>query len=223
MGTGGHIAMPIEPHILTLTQWLSPSFPIGAFAYSHGVEAAVQAGWIDDPVSLQDWLSDVLRAGTGRSDASWLRLAYDAENEAALLALNAEALAFAPALSRRREAERQGAAFAKTVRAVWDLDVPDVALPLAVGASAHRQGLDLEMVVPLYLQAVESNLINAAQRLMPLGQTEAQRVLAAVQPLCQAVAQGTEGAQLDDVESHAFLSDIAAMRHETLEPRLFQS
>ena len=229
MGMGARIAMNtgrprmrIDGDLITLTQWLSPSFPVGAFAYSHGVEAAVAEGWVEDGPGLQAWLSDTLRQGTGRSDAIWLRLGAETD-DAELRALDAEARAYAPAASRRKEAERQGAAFAKTVRAVWDVDLPDVVFPLAVGAACGRKDIDVEMAVPLYLHAFLSNLIAAAQRLMPLGQTEAQSVLAALQAEVQEVAEATRGAGLDDIESHAFLSDIAAMRHETMEPRLFQS
>lgn len=229
MGMGGRTAMSTErarmhreADILTLAQWLSPSFPIGAFAYSHGVEAAVASGWVQDRDGLQGWLLDALRYGTGRSDAIWLRLGAAAD-DADLLRLDAEARAFAPAVSRRVEAERQGAAFVKTVGAVWSLPLPDVVLPLAVGAAMGRHGIETELGVMLYLQAFVSNIASAAQRLMPLGQTQAQGVIAALQPACREVAQETQGARLADIESHCFLSDIAAMRHDTLEPRMFQS
>ena len=214
--------MPIDRDLITLTQWLSPSFPIGAFAYSHGLEAAVAEGWVTDGPSLQAWLHGVLRDGSGRNDAIWLRLGYSAERDA-LLQLNAEARAYAPARERRVEAERQGAAFVKTVNAVWDMDMPDCVLPLAVGAACGRQGIDLEVAVALYLHGFVGNLVAAAQRLMPFGQTKAQAVLAALQGDIEMVVSETHAAGLDDIDSHAFLSDIAAMRHEALEPRLFQS
>ncbi len=222
----GPLPMPIDSDLITLTQWLSPSFPVGAFAYSHGLEAAVAEGWVENGPELEAWLRDVLVAGSGRCDAVLLRLGAEAEAEAeaeGLGALNALALAYAPAAERRLEAERQGAAFARTVRAVWGLDLADAVLPVAVGAACGRQGVDVEMAVPLYLHAMVSNLVAAAQRLMPLGQTEAQGVLAALRGDIEAVAEATQGASLVDLESHAFLSDIAAMRHEGLEPRVFQS
>ncbi|MEM8775576.1 MAG: urease accessory UreF family protein [Pseudomonadota bacterium] len=230
MATGAPTAMSmdiplmrIEIDLITLTQWLSPSFPIGSFAYSHGLEAAVARGWVQNAGSLQEWLSDIALHGTGRSDAIWLRLAYRAEDRTELLALNAEARAFAPAKTRLIEAERQGAAFAKTVRAVWEMDLPDLLVPLAVGAATHQKDIDIDLVVPLYLQAVLGNLVSAAQRLMPLGQTEGQAVLAALQQACLQIAQETADAEREDIYSNAFASDIAAMHHETLEPRLFQS
>lgn len=219
----GQRPMRIEPDLLTLTQWLSPSFPIGAFAFSHGLEAAVASGWLRDGATLQAWLSTTLTEGTGRSDAIWIRLAHAAHDDAALMALNAEVRAFAPARSRLMEAERQGLSFAKTVRAVWQIDLPDMLLPLAIGAACSRQRIEVELGVPLYLHAFTSNLVAAAQRLMPLGQTEAQAILATLSDEIQEVADETQGKDLSDIHSNAFLSDISAMRHESLEPRIFQS
>ncbi|MEM6305871.1 MAG: urease accessory UreF family protein, partial [Pseudomonadota bacterium] len=121
------------------------------------------------------------------------------------------------------EASKQGAAFARVVRDVWALEVPDVVLPLAVSHAARQQGIAVTRVVPLYLQSFAGNIISAAQRLMPLGQTGAQRVMRNMQPVIQTLAADTAEARLDDLYSNAFLSDIAAMRQEHLEVRVFQS
>jgi urease accessory protein len=217
------MSMPIDLRLLTLTQWLSPAFPVGAFAYSHGLETAVRAGWVSDRQSLFDWLQGVLEHGSGQADAAWLSLAYRADEAAAVLALNAQARAFAAAAERIRESERQGAAFARVASEIWGMDLPDLMLPIALGRAARLEGLEPEAVTTLYLQAFLSNLISAAQRLMPLGQTAAQGVLADLNPLCLAVAKRASTMQAEDISSTAFLSDIAAMQHETLEPRLFQS
>ncbi|MGH1415222.1 MAG: urease accessory protein UreF [Pelagimonas sp.] len=213
--------MSIDGNLLTLSQWLSPAFPVGAFTYSHGLEAAIEAGWVHDVVSLQNWLETVLDQGSGRSDAIWIRSAMS--DDANLSDLDTLARAYLPAAERLREAERQGAAFVKTVNAVWYTSFPDLLLPLAVGAAAQRQRMDGDAVVALYLNAFIGNLVSAAQRLMPLGQTPAQQVVSAMTPLCLRLTVATRGASPDDLWSNAFLSDIAAMKHETLQPRLFQS
>jgi urease accessory protein len=213
--------MPADPRFVILAQWLSPAFPIGAFAYSHGLEVAVRDGWVRDVDGLRTWLEDLLRHGSGRADAIWLRAAM--RLEADLAALDAQARAFAASAERLHEAGRQGAAFARTAGAVWGLDVPPVLLPLAVGASAARVGMPAEETVALYQHAFISSLTSAAIRLVPLGQTEAQRVLARLIPLCVETAAATRASAVRDIHSNCFLSDIAAMRHETLETRLFQS
>lgn len=214
--------MRIDTDLLVVTQWLSPAYPTGAFAWSHGLEAAVAAGRVRDAATLECWLEDVLADGAGRSDAVFIALAHAADG-AELVALNAEAVAFAPAAERLREAERQGAAFARVTRDVWGLDLPDLLLPVALGRAARLMTLPRQAVTVLYLQGFASNLTAAAQRLMPLGQTDAQRVLARLAPLCAAIADDTATAGPDDLYSNAFLSDIAAMRHETQQPRIFQS
>lgn len=213
--------MPIDRNLLTLTQWLSPAYPVGAFAYSHGLETAVQAGWVSDAVTLEDWLRDVLSAGSGKTDALWVWLAWRGDHPVA--ELDAMARAWSPAQERLREADRQGAAFAKVTAEVWGLDLPPMLLPVALGAAARQIDMDPEQVAALYLHAFAGNLVAAAQRLMPLGQTAAQGVLSRLTPLCADVAAAGRGLTLDDMSSTAFLSDVAAMRHETLEPRLFQS
>lgn len=228
MGTGAHIVtsmgprriMPTDARLLTLAQWLSPAYPVGAFAWSHGVEQAIQDGRIADPAGLEAWLRTCLREGSGRSDAIWLRLAAGPGD---VRDLDAEARAFAPSAERLAETARQGAAFVRTTNAVWGLDLPDLVLPVAVGRAVRMMALDPDAAVLLYLQAFASNLVSAALRLMPMGQTEGQRVLAALQDDILGIAAGTRGATRDDIFSNAFLSDIASMRHETLEPRLFQS
>lgn len=213
--------MPIDPRLLTLTQWLSPAYPVGGFAYSHGLESAVRAGWVTDAGSLRDWLEDILTEGSGKADALWIRLAWHGETPAA--ELDALARAWQPARERLREADRQGAAFARVTAEVWRLDLPPMLLPVALGTAARQMGMAIEEVAALYLQSFAGNLVSAAQRLMPLGQTAAQAVLAELAPVCARVAADTEAQTLDDMVSCAFLSDVAAMKHETLEPRLFQS
>ncbi len=205
--------------LLLLSQWLSPAFPVGAFAYSHGLETAVRAGQVVDAARLEAWLEDVINKGSARSDAVLLTAAYRGDvGEVDLVAR-----AFQPSSERLREAEQLGAAFARTVRDVWALDVGDALYPVAVGHAAGLRRLPLDDTVALYAQGFLANLVSAAVRLVPLGQTEGQAVLARLSVACGALAREASQFTLDDLENAAFLSDIAAMRHETLQPRSFQS
>lgn len=212
--------MQIDPKLLTLAQWLSPSFPMGAFAYSHGLETAIHENWVTGEDSLYDWLHGVLSEGSGLSDAV---LIWQANHSTDPAAVDAVARAFAPAAERLREAERQGAAFARVVRDVWHVDLPDFLLPVALGHAARQVKLAPEALLSLYLHSFTSNLVQAAQRLMPLGQTAGQRTLHRLTQVCDATAKRAQELPLERIHSNAFLSDIAAMRHETMEPRLFQS
>lgn len=215
------IAIPMRTdHLLTLTQWLSPAYPVGAFVWSHGLERAVQRGDVSDAEGLADWLRAVLEQGAGRTDAILLCAAHVADDVVPLAEL---AAALAPSRERRMETMQQGAAFAATTRAVWGLDLPDMAYPVAVGRAAGLMGVPVVPVAQFWLQAFASNLVQAAQRLMPLGQTAAQRVLAGLAPICAEVGQMAAEASLDDIGSATFAVDIASMQHETQYSRIFRS
>ncbi|MEM1372395.1 MAG: urease accessory protein UreF, partial [Pseudomonadota bacterium] len=196
------------------------AFPVGAFAFSHGLETAISDGLVTDAGALEDWLSDLAEHGSLRSDVVLLSAAYAAPTPDKA---QAAALAFQPSAERLEEAVQLGTAFCRTVRDVWDVDLPDLAYPVAVGYAAKLRGISLDDTAALYAQSFLGNLVSAAIRLMPLGQTEGQGVLARLQPHCRAL--GNEAAQLslDDLASAAFLSDIQSMRHETQSPRIFQS
>ncbi|WP_299691984.1 urease accessory UreF family protein [uncultured Tateyamaria sp.] len=207
-------------HALTLMQWLSPAFPVGAFAYSHGLEQVIADGTVSEARSLQDWLSALLAHGSGRADAVLLAAAYQADDTAQV---DATARAFAAGAERLQETDLQGAAFCDTARAVWGLDLTGLTYPVAVGAAARAMDIPLTDTLPLYLHAFVSNLVSVAQRAMPLGQTDGQRVLSALAPVIDATAHAASTATLDDLASSCFAADIAAMRHETLQPRIFRT
>jgi urease accessory protein len=206
--------------LITLAQWLSPSFPIGAFSYSHGLETAVQTGVIRDADSLQAWLRDIVTHGAGRNDAILLAAAYRGDD---LGTLDALARALAPSSERLSEAAQQGAAFVRTVNDVWGLALPDMTLPIAVGAAAAAQGLPLEEAAQMFLHAFVSSLTSAAIRAVPLGQTDGQRVIAALGPLCRATVATALNQTTDDIGSACFAADIASMQHETQYSRMFQT
>ena len=216
---------------LRLLAWLSPAFPTGGFAWSHGVEWAVETGDIADGASLRAWLETVLRHGAGRADAILLRHAHRAAADPdALAAVAALALATPAARERLAETIGQGNAF-RLAAAPWhpavlaDLAgrVGDIPYPVAVGALAGAHGIAESLACAAYLQAVAANLISAAVRLVPLGQSAGLAVLAALEPVLAAIAAETATATLDDLGGCAFRSDLAAMRHETQYTRLFRS
>lgn len=215
--------MPTDPKLLTLVQWLSPAYPLGAFAYSHGLETAIAERWIADAGDLKAWLHALLEQGSGRSEAIWLGCGFRAADDTELTLLDAHAQAFAASAERIAEAARQGSAFCRTTNAVWELALPDVILPLAVGRAARLVGLDQQETCMIYLHAFVSNLVSAAVRLVPLGQTDGQSTIAALATDCSRIAAETAELGFEDVFSNTFFSDIAAMQHETIEPRLFQS
>jgi urease accessory protein len=212
--------------LLRLLTWLSPAFPTGGFAYSHGLEWAVESADVTNPARLKDWLTDLLPLGAARSDAILLRHAHRvAADPAALAKLNDLATATAPSRERRLETLDQGTAFAAAA-AAWPPSptLPErVCYPVAIGAAAGLHRIPEDSATLAFLHAFTANLISAAVRLVPLGQTAGLRVLAAMEPHILRVAHLTRAATLDDIGGCVFRADMAAMRHETQYTRLFRS
>ncbi len=210
--------------LLRLLTWLSPAFPTGAFAYSHGLEWAVEAGDVRDEGALREWLEDVLGHGTGWSDAILLRHAWRTPDAAALAEVAELAAAMSPSRERRQETLDQGEAFLRAA-AAWGMPqiVGRVAYPVAVGAIAAMHSVPEDAACTGFLHAFAANLVSAAVRLVPLGQSAGLRVLALLEPVVLGVADATRGTGLDDLGGACFRSDIAAMRHETQYTRLFRT
>ena len=216
---------------LRLLAWLSPAFPTGGFAYSHGLEWAVESGDITDEPTLLAWIAGVLRHGSGRTDQVLLRHAHRAQGDLETLADLAElALATTPSRERRAESIGQGNAFTAATRP-WNArllpdlaaNIGDIPYPIAVGALAGISGIAEDFAASGFLQAFAANLISSAVRLVPLGQTTGLSVLARLEPVLLETSTETRLATLDDLGSACFRSDIASMRHETQYSRMFRS
>ncbi len=224
MGTIMATDRPMDAQaLLTLTRWLSPAFPTGGFAFSHGLEAEVAAGRVTGAETARDWLAAVLEHGSGRNDAILLAASWRAEDDHAREELSDLALALASGAERGQETAAQGAAFAATLRGAGEADLPDGPLPVVVGAAARHAGLPLEATLLAYLQNFASNLATIAVRHVPLGQSAGQEILAGLAPLIGRLATEATQATLDDLGSCALASDMASLEHETLTTRIFRS
>ena len=215
--------------------WLSPAYPVGAFSYSSGIEWAVEAGDIRDADSLRNWLAAMMTEGGGFCDAvlfAHAHRAVEGGDDKALRSVAELAAALAPSKERHLETTAQGNAFVEATVAAWPTPALDrlkkiwdgpVAYPVAVAAAAAGHAIALEPALAAYLQAIAANWVSAGVRLVPLGQTDGQRVLAALEPVIAAAAQRALAAALDAVGSSAFRADLASARHETQYTRLFRS
>ncbi len=220
MATGGPMTTPIDgPRLHLLLSLFSPAFPTGGFAWSHGLEVAVAAGAVHDAESTRAWIAGVLAHGAGRADAVLAAHAHAGAVEEA----DALARALAASAERAQETAEQGAAFARTAALVHGTDATPRALPAAVGGVAAALDLPLMPVLEAMLHAFAANLVSAAVRLVPLGQSEGQRVLAALFPLIGQVALEAARTPPGAIGTAAVLSDIQAIAHETAAPRLFRS
>lgn len=207
-----------------LLAWLSPTFPVGSFSYSHGLEDAASRGLLRDARDLAAWIETLLHSGSAWNDAvlfaeAWRRVSAD--EIAGEVAGLAEALV--GSAERHLETTAQGHAFATAMTAFDGTSGEAVPYCAAIAAAAARAGIALEPALLAYLQAFVSNLLQAGIRLSILGQTGAVRTLAQLEPAIAAAASRAARSGLDDLGSAAFMSEIAAMKHETQYSRLFRS
>ena len=218
-----------------LMAWLSPSYPVGAFSYSSGIEWAVEAGDIGNADAARRWLGSMLTSGAGFCDAIFFTHAHRAvaaEDDTALRNIAELAAAFAPSKERHLETTAQGRAFVEVTRAAWRCAALDrfvkiwdgaIAYPVALGVAVAGHGIPAETALRVYLHAMTANWISACVRLIPLGQTDGQRILAALEGAIAQTAHRALSSSLDDLGSATFRADLASMKHETQYTRLFRS
>jgi urease accessory protein len=227
--------MTTEGALYRLMTWLSPSYPLGSFSYSHGLEYAVEAALVRNRDQLGDWVATAVSAGAGRSDGALLAASWraaQAQDAAALDEAAELASAWRGTAETALESRAQGAAFLATTRAAWPHPLLDalalrhrgeLAFPVAVGAAAAAHGVPLAASLTAYLHAFAGALVSAGVRLIPLGQSDGQRLVAALEPVIADVARSVLATPLDEIGTAAPVIDRCSMRHETQYTRLFRS
>jgi urease accessory protein len=216
-----------------LLSWVSPSFPTGAFAYSHGLEAAAAGGAVRDRVTLENWVTAIIVRGSGRIDADTLCAAYRAcaaGDVEALAAASRRGAAYRATAELALEAAQQGSAFVDTCRAAWPGALPaswdateEVCLAAAFGAAAAHAGIAVGHALVGYLEGFAANLVAAGLRLGIIGQTDGQRILAALEPVVAQAAAAAVARDPADFGAATFAADVASMAHERQYSRLFRS
>jgi len=207
--------------LLLLLTWMSPAFPTGAFAYSHGLEWAIDSGTVTDGAELKDWIADLLTRGSGWNDAVLFARCW--EDDAA--ALNELALALATSRERHLETTQIGRAFriSASIFAPPTLDDKEIAYPVAAGAACAAMKIDRAHALLAWLQGFAATLTSVAVRLVPIGQTAGLEVLRDLGPVIAATAGRAAQARLSDLGAITLMADIAAMNHETQHSRVFRT
>jgi urease accessory protein len=228
------MAMSTEAALYRLMTWLSPAYPVGGYSYSHGLEYAVEAQLVRDAATLEDWVGAVLLWGSGRADAALFVTAYRAVRAGDTEGLDktiARAMAWRGTSETALESEGQGTAFLATTLAAWPN--PQLAanaarhrkLPLAIAAAlacaCHR--VPIELALPGYLHAFAANLVSAGVRLIPLGQSDGQRIIAQLEAHVARAVEAANDRPLDEIGTAAPMLDLCSMRHETQYTKLFRS
>ena len=212
----------INPKNHKVMAWLSPSFPLGSFAYSHGLEFEICEGNISTSEDLFEWLQNILRFGSAWNDLVLFCNSYKAK-VSYLHKLSDMAKAFAQSRERYYETVEMGTAFSKIISSIEGVDLKGMPLPIIMGYVAKIENVQLEYILPLYAHSFISNLICVSMRLLPLGQTEAQKLLFTLFPVIDEVSKEALKSNIDDMRNKCVLSDLASMKHETLKVRLFKS
>jgi urease accessory protein len=240
-----HIMRIENSQLLLLLNWMSPAFPIGAYAYSHGLEWAIDAGDISSPQEVEEWIKDVITRGSGWNDAVLFALSYEQD-------VNELALALCSSEERYLETTQLGAAFERAAMTFMSPlrrcalppplrgedeaflssplagEVPegrrgDLAYPVSAAHACKKMGIEREHALLAFLQGFSNALISVAVRLVPLGQTAGLEIMRNLMPVISATATRAAAATLDDLGSMTLLSDVAAMKHETQHSRIFRT
>ena len=224
--------------LLRLQSWLSPAFPIGSYSYSHGLERAVELGYVHDLVSLLDWLEADLLYGSVRNEAIFFSAAWTSARSCErkkLLEIAELAAAYRGTAEFALESSQQAAASLTVLRRVWPDPLLDwlsealsereiaPALAVVIGACSASQGIPVKIALPAFLQSYVGNLVTAAVRLIPLGQTAGQLAVAELERAVLTASARSEEGTLEDLGSAAFVLDLVSMAHETQYTRLFRS
>ena len=207
--------------LLLLLTWMSPAFPTGAFAYSHGLEWAIDQRAVTTGTELKGWIADLLTRGSGWNDAVlFARCWQDDAGE-----LNELALALASSRERHLETTQIGRAFriAAGIFAEPALDDEEIAYPVAAGTACATMGIDKDHALLAWLQGFAATLTSVAVRLVPIGQTAGLEVLRDLAPVIARTAERAAAATLDDLGAITLGADVAAMKHETQHSRVFRT
>ena len=218
------MAITTEPQqLLQLLAFMSPAFPVGGFAYSHGLERAIDDGTVTSAGEVREWIESLLVHGSGWNDAVLFAQAYDAD-QAARTKIDELALALAASRERALETSDLGQSFAKSAATLSASEAMTFrTYPVVVAAACEKTCIDKCTGLLGYLQAFSNNLIAVAVRLIPLGQTKGLEVMRDLMPVISETAERALTASLDDLGSSTLLSDIAAMKHESQYSRVFRS
>jgi urease accessory protein len=230
--------MDTDGALYRLLSWLSPAFPVGAYSYSHGIEYAVEAGLVDDAATLREWVAGIVENGAGGIDAVLFCAAWRAarESDDTMLDHVCElADAWRPTAEMALESSAQGVAFVKALQAAWPeerldrwlerlagMDRPP-AYGVAVATATAFAGIALRPALTAYLHSMAANLVSAAVRLIPLGQSDGQRALAELEDAVHCGVGAAIERPLENIGGSAAIVDWTSMRHETQYTRLFRS
>ena len=198
--------------IMILQAWFSPSFPVGAFSYSHGLETAINSSFIKSSNDLVGWINHLLKEGSGWNDGVFLSAAYNNVSDANCLCLSSAA-----SRERHLETSEMGSAFVRAVNNVYGLKLEEnLTYPVAIGKAAREFKIDLRLTLQSFLQSFVNNLIHVGIRIVPIGQEAGQDCLFRLMPNIKSLSEELANSCIRDLRGGAFFADLLSMHHDCL-------
>ena len=208
----------LKESLQILQTWFSPSFPVGSFSYSHGLEAMINDNLVKSKEHMLDYLKCILKYGTGKNDIILMKYTYQGEE------LNELALSLCPSKERKIESIEMGNAFRKVLVDSWDFNIQEnTAYPIAVAKAAKHFNIPLNLTLVSYLQSFASNLINVCIKHIPIGQKIGQDCIIQTYDLIRELEKESENLNLADLGGICFNSDIYSIKHENLKTRIYKT
>ena len=210
-------------NLVRLLQLASPTLPVGAYSYSQGLEAAIDAGIVVDAASAEQWIGDVLELSMSRVEAPVLLRMIRSPSE--VEALNAMFLASRETAELRAETVQMGYSLNRLLPSlgVDALTLEEPAFPAAFSAAVTAWDIDAHDGLQAYLWSWLENQVMAAVKAVPLGQTDGQRMLLSLANRIPDVVDSAIAVRDDDIGSFAPGFAILSSKHETQYSRLFRS
>ena len=204
-----------DPHQI-LQVWFSSSFPIGSYAYSHGLEALIDDKKIKNKDDVKEFLDALLFYGTLRNDYIFIKSVYKGEE------INELILASASSKERQIEMIDMGNSFRKIMKDSWELSLPEnTSFIYCLAKAGLYFDIKFDDLIKFYLQSFISNLINVCVKHIPMSQKDGQSLNVIFINQIQEFLTHSDKLTLKDIGTTFFIGDIFAIKHENLDSRIY--
>ena len=206
----------IKDPLQILQIWFSSSFPVGSYAYSHGLEAIIDNKLINNKNDVEEFLNALLFNGTLRNEYIFIKSIYEGKE------INNLILSSASSKERQIEMVDMGNSFRKIMKQSWDFELAEnTAFTYCLTKAAIHFNIKFEYLIKYYLQSFISNLINVCVKHIPISQKDGQKLNVIFINKIQDFLQKSEKLNLEDIGSTFFIGDLFSIKHENLETRIY--
>ena len=206
----------IKDPLQILQIWFSSSFPVGSYAYSHGLEAIIDNKLIKNKNDVEEFLNALLFNGTLRNEYIFIKSIYEGKE------INNLILSSASSKERQIEMVDMGNSFRKIMKQSWDFELAEnTAFTYCLTKAAIHFNIKFDYLIKFYLQSFISNLINVCVKHIPISQKDGQKINVIFINKIQDFLQKSEKLNLEDIGSTFFIGDLFSIKHENLETRIY--